>query len=191
MPEEITTEKIKEEFEHIYVSYYSRMLRFACEYTFSEEDAKNIVHDVFAELWEMRNVYMNQICVVSFIFTSIKNKCIDYFRHKMIVRETENILQEEYRRNLQIKYDSLEAFDQNLLTDADIEEIIKQALNTLPERCREIFIKSKFEGKKQKEIARELNLSLNTIETQMGIAYKKLREALKEYLPLFLFLFHL
>jgi RNA polymerase sigma-70 factor (ECF subfamily) len=181
---------IQSDFEHIYVTYYSRMLRFSLEYVLSEEDAKNIVHDVFAELWEMRYIYKNQICVISFIFTSIKNKCIDYLRHKVIVRETENLLQEEYRRNLQMKYESLEAFDQNLLTEADVEEIINRAVTTLPEKCREIFIKSKLEGKKQKEIAHELNISISTIETQMNIAYKKLREELKDYLPLFLFLFH-
>ncbi|MCC8170678.1 MAG: LuxR C-terminal-related transcriptional regulator, partial [Parabacteroides sp.] len=56
------------------------------------------------------------------------------------------------------------------------------------EKCRTIFIMSKLEGKKQKEIARELAISVNTVETQMGIAYKKLRAELKDYLPLFLFI---
>ena len=50
---------------------------------------------------------------------------------------------------------------------------------------------SKLEGKKQKQIAEELNISINTIETQMGIAYKKLRVELKDYMTLFLFLFSL
>lgn len=52
-----------------------------------------------------------------------------------------------------------------------------------------IFIKSKIEGKKQKDIAEELGLSLNTIETQMGIAYKKLKIALERLLPMLFFLF--
>lgn len=51
------------------------------------------------------------------------------------------------------------------------------------------FIKNKIEGKKQKEIAAELNISINTVETQMGIAYKKLKTELKDYFPLFLFYF--
>jgi RNA polymerase sigma-70 factor (ECF subfamily) len=193
MPEQVAIKEeknIRADFEHIYVTYYSRMVRFACEYVWSEEDAKNIVQDVFTELWEMRHVYTNQICVISFIFTSIKNKCVDYLRHRMVVREAEDLMQEEFRREVQIKYDSLEAFNQSLLTEEGVEEIIRQAVNTLPEKCREIFIKSKLEGKKQKEIARELNISINTIETQMAVAYKKLREELKDYLPLFLFLLH-
>lgn len=53
------------------------------------------------------------------------------------------------------------------------------------------FYKNKIEGKKQKEIAAELNISINTVETQMGIAYKKLKTELKDYFPLFLFLLYL
>jgi RNA polymerase sigma-70 factor (ECF subfamily) len=84
--------------------------------------------------------------------------------------------------------DSLEAFDNNLFSDQDIEKIISRALDTLSEKCRTIFIMSKIEGKKQKEIAQELNISINTIETQMGIAYKKLRIELKDYFPILLFI---
>ena len=91
-------------------------------------------------------------------------------------------------RTLRMKYESLEAFDEGFFSDDDIEEIINKAVESLPEKCREIFIKSKIEGKKQKEIAKELNLSINTIETQMEIAYKKLRIELKDFLPLFIFI---
>ena len=82
----------------------------------------------------------------------------------------------------------LEAFDVDGLAEDNIKDIIEKALNALPERCREIFILSKLEGKKQKEIAEELNVSVKTIETQMTIAYKKLREELKNHLPLLLFI---
>lgn len=61
-------------------------------------------------------------------------------------------------------------------------------VDSLPEKCREIFIKSKIEGKKQKDIAAELNISLKTVENQMGIAYKKIKSELKDYLPLLIFL---
>jgi len=69
--------------------------------------------------------------------------------------------------------------------------IISRALDSLSDKCREIFIMNKLEGKKQKQIAEELNISINTVETQMGIAYKKLRVELKDYMPLLLFLLSL
>ena len=73
----------------------------------------------------------------------------------------------------------------------DVEQLLSKVIDSLPERCREIFLKSKIEGKKQKEIAEEMNISINTVETQMGIAYKKLRNELKDYFPLFIFLYYL
>jgi RNA polymerase sigma-70 factor (ECF subfamily) len=89
---------------------------------------------------------------------------------------------------LRANYDALDSFDQKLFDEEDIEQIVDRAIAALPDRCRMIFIKSKIEGKKQKEIAAEMNLSLNTVEYQIYIAYKKLKEALKEYAPLLAFL---
>ena len=87
-----------------------------------------------------------------------------------------------------MKYESLEAFDEGFFSEDDIETLITKAIDSLPEKCREIFIRSKIEGKRQKEIAEELGVSINTIETQMGIAYKKLKVELKDVLPLLIFL---
>ena len=175
-------------FEDIYLSYFSKMKYFAKEYVISEEDAENIVQDVFVELWEnkeMLNMHMN---LIAYLFTTIKNKCLNHLRHKLVVQETASKLQEEYTISLRMNLDSLEAFDNNLFSDQDIEKIISRAVDTLSEKCRTIFIMSKIEGKKQKEIAQELNISINTIETQMGIAYKKLRIELKDYFPILLFI---
>ena len=175
-------------FEDIYLSYFSKMKYFAKEYVISEEDAENIVQDVFVELWEnkeMLNMHMN---LIAYLFTTIKNKCLNHLRHKLVVQETASKLQEEYTISLRMNLDSLEAFDNNLFSDQDLEKIISRALDTLSEKCRTIFIMSKIEGKKQKEIAQELNISINTIETQMGIAYKKLRIELKDYFPILLFI---
>lgn len=176
------------DFEEIYVSYFSRMRRFAQEYVLSEEEAENIVQDVFTELWERKVLLTYDINLVAFLFTTIKNRCIDYLRHKVIVREAVNQLQEEYQLVLKVKLASLELFDQSMLSEQDLEKIITQVIDSLPEKCREIFIKSKMEGKKQKEIAAELNISLKTVENQMNIAYKKLKAELHDYLPLLLFL---
>ena len=107
----------------------------------------------------------------------------------MLFRSSAEQLQEEYTRTLQMKFESLKAFDEEYVAERDIESVVSKAIQTLPEKCRLIFIKSKIEGKKQKDIAEELGLSLNTVETQMGIAYKKLKIALEKLLPVLLFLF--
>ena len=110
-------------------------------------------------------------------------------RKWVLEQETAQGVQDEFEMELRMKYDSLEIFNTQFSDETDIGELLDNALQKLPERCRNIFIMNKLEGKKQKEIAEELNLSINTVESQMGIAYKKLREELKDCLPLFIFLF--
>ena len=180
----------QENFERIYKVYYPKMFAFAKQYVGSDADAENIVQDVFTELWERKELLTyTEMNWVALLFTSIKNKCIDLLRHRIVVQEAVNRMQEEYQITLRMKLDSLEIFDQSILSEQDIEQLISDAIDSLPEKCREIFIKSKIEGKKQKEIADELNVSVKTVENQMNIAYKKIKVRLKDYLPLLIFLF--
>ena len=82
----------------------------------------------------------------------------------------------------------MEAVDENLVLDTDLEQRIHEAIQSLPEKCREIFILSRVEGVKYSEIAEKLHLSISTVDNQIGIALKKLRVQLKDFLPLLMFL---
>ena len=177
------------DFEHFYITWYSRAKYFAREYVHSESDAENIIQDVFLHLYERRDLMDAYTNLTAYLFTSIKNRCLDYLRKWVLEQETAQGVQDEFEMELRMKYDSLEIFNTQFSDETDIGELLDNALQKLPERCRNIFIMNKLEGKKQKEIAEELNLSINTVESQMGIAYKKLREELKDCLPLFIFLF--
>jgi len=97
-------------------------------------------------------------------------------------------LMDEQNLQLKMKLQSLEAFDEKIFSEPNIESIVQKAIETLPEKCRIIFEMSKLEGKKQKAIAAELNISIHTVENQMAIAYKKMKEALQDYIPLLIFL---
>ena len=180
--------KNRSEFENIYVAHYSRMKRFAQEYVVREEDAENIVQDIFLDLWEQNLLLLTHINLFAYLFTTLKNRCVDFLRHKTIVQHAAQKLQDDYSKALQMKFQSLEAFDGQLFSEPDIEAVIQNAIESLPEKCREIFVLNKIEGKKQKEIAQELNISINTVENQMAIAYKKLKEMLKDHIPLLVFL---
>lgn len=177
------------DFEQFYITWYSRAKYFAREYVHSESDAENIIQDVFLHLYERRDLMDAYTNLTAYLFTSIKNRCLDYLRKWVLEQETAQGVQDGFEMELRMKYDSLEIFNTQFSDETDIGELLDNALQKLPERCRNIFIMNKLEGKKQKEIAEELNLSINTVESQMGIAYKKLREELKDCLPLFIFLF--
>ena len=177
---DILLKDVRNNFDKIYVLYYSRMFRFAKEYVLFDEDAENIVQDVFLLLWEKREVLDIQISLVAYLFALVKNKSLDYLRHKVIA--------DEYKQELSAKLTALELLNYSFTSDEEIEQILMTAINKLPERCRQVFLKSRIEGKKNREIANELNLTVSTVENQMTIALRKLRVELKDYLPLLLFL---
>jgi RNA polymerase sigma-70 factor (family 1) len=184
-----TALSVKENFDSIYINNFSRLFLFAKEYVLFDEEAENIVQDIFLMLWEKRDALRVDVSLTAYLFTLVKNKCIDFLRHRMVEQIYSENIQHEYNEELNVKLFALESFDHNFSSEEDIEILLRNAIDKLPERCRLIFIKSRIEGKKYKEIAEELNLSVNTVEGQISIALKKLREELKDYLPLLLFLF--
>ena len=184
-----TALSVKENFDSIYINNFSRLFLFAKEYVLFDEEAENIVQDIFLMLWEKREALRVDVSLTAYLFTLVKNKCIDFLRHQMVEQMYSENVKHEYNEELNVKLFALESFDHNFSSEEDIETLLRNAIDKLPERCRLIFIKSRIEGKKYKEIAEELNLSVNTVEGQISIALKKLREELKDYLPLLLFLF--
>ena len=175
---------LKGDFEKLYKLYYPKMFAFAKNYVPANEDAENIVQDVFLILWERKEEIEISFTLTTYLFTLVKNRCLNFLRHKLIEEEYNSQLKEE----LGFKLYALETFDYSYLSEEELQEVIRRALDTLPERCREVFIKSRIEGLKYKEISDELGISVNTVENQMVTALKKLRVALKDYLPLLLFL---
>ena len=103
---------IQNNFDRIYVTYYSRMLRFAREYVLFEEDAENVVQDVFLLLWEKREVLDIQISLVSYLFSLVKNRSLDYLRHKVVA--------EEYKQELTFKLLALEQLNYTFTSEEDI-----------------------------------------------------------------------
>lgn len=182
------TNSLKENFDKIYILYFPRMFAFAKEYVLFDEDAENIVQDIFTMLWEKREILTVEISLTAYLFALVKNKCINLLQHKLTIEEYSKNKQEEYNEELSFKLYSLEQFSNSLSSDDDIQQLVERAIEKLPPKCREILIKCKIEGLKYKQIAEEMNISVNTVENQMSIALKRLRVELKNYVPILLFM---
>ena len=164
----------RERFDGIYIAYFRPLCRFAATYVLSQETAENIVQNVFVFLWEKHQTLQIHTSISSYLYTLVKNKCIDYLRHQKTAQE--------YRAEQALKLSALEQLDTGLISGENIEQTVQQAIDKLPSRCREVFILSRVEGKKYREIAEILGISLNTVENQMSIALKKLRKDLEHLL---------
>lgn len=174
------------DFDRIYTIYFPKLVRFSKAYLLFQEDAENLVQDIFLKLWEQYDQIPFNGNLNAFLFTIVKNRCIDTLRKSSQTQGQYCPLSQVEHKELEFKLYSLQRFDENNLSLPEIEDIIRHAVDSLPTRCREIFWLSRMEGLKHKEIAERLNISVNTVEGQMAIALRKLKVSLKDYLPLFI-----
>lgn len=169
------------EFEQLYLFYFPKLVRFATEYVLFQEDAENIVQDVFLVLWEQRSSFNQLQNNKAYLFRLTKNKCIDFLRHKIMSAEKKKDIQESHLREYKYNLFSMEQFDENRLSEENLDLLIQEAIQSLPEKCREIFILSRFEGMSHQEIADKFQISSSTVNNQLTLAMKKLKEKLKDY----------
>lgn len=156
------------------------MCQFAVQFVQDPDAAKDIAQKVFINLWETRETIDPAKPVKSYLYTSVRNRCLNYIRDNKKYRS----------QTLDIELmEGVFFFEEDNPGLSDLERQIKTALESLPEKCRQVFEMSRFEDKKYKEIAQELDISEKTVEAHMSKALKTLKEQLKEYLPLFCLIF--
>ena len=157
------------------------MCLFAYAYLENQEEAKDAVQEVFINVWEQKIGFENKNIAKSYLYTSVKNKCLDTLKSKRFKIIDKNVSLES------IKILDSDAFFFKEVVIIETSKIIEEAINTLPARCSQIISLS-LKDYSNKEIADMLSLSINTVKTQKKIAYQKLRPLLKNYYFILVFL---
>lgn len=157
-------------FEKLYDEYYSPLCLFAGKYLGDLDLSRSLVQELFVDLWLKREkLIVGNDSVKYYLFKAVRNRSIDYLRE---LKKTVSLTAvPEYRLNSPFE-DKLE--------ETELNARINQSISELPEKCREIFLLCRFEGLKYGQIAEKLNISVKTVEMQMGIALKKMREKLSD-----------
>ena len=169
-------------FNYIFELYSSKLFLFAKGYLKSVEDSEELVQEVFTKVWEKRDQLQSGYSFKSYVFTIAFNIIKKHFRQKsrFIKFAADELLTDVTNEtSQQIDYNSL-------------KNHILELAETLPAKRREVFIKSRFDGLTNKEIAEELGLSKKTIENHLNLALKEIRgkmERGKLSLTLFYFMF--
>nr|WP_321411964.1 RNA polymerase sigma-70 factor [uncultured Carboxylicivirga sp.] len=170
-------------FDLIFDKYGNRLFAFAISYLKSKEEAEELVQDVFLKLWENKSKLKKESSLKSYLFTIAYHKMCNLFRQKQ--QHDKYILSEEYKKEGTINLEEQIEFKETL---NEIDKII----DLLPQRQKQIFIKSRKEGKSSREIAEELQISPATVDNQISTALKFLRKHIPEAnlgLILYYFLF--
>lgn len=153
-------------FKDAYNDYFEIICRFLNYYTRDYQVIEEVVQDVFVCLWEDYEGKEIQY-IKTFLYNSARNRMLNYLRDE----ENHTVLLEKWARIELEKNESVDCVDCELFY-----QLLQAAVESLPEKCREIFILSREEQLSYKEIAQVKEISIKTVENQMGIALKKVRE---------------
>ncbi|WP_332243930.1 RNA polymerase sigma-70 factor [Flavivirga spongiicola] len=170
-------------YETLFRLYYIKLIHIAKSYLIYQEDAEEVVQDVFLKLWEQKSKFKTISNINGYMFSMTKNMCLDKLRHEKIKRK---FIDNNLRVKAGIQYDFIKDEAASLLLESELEQRIMKSIDLLPEKCRQVFIKSRMEGLKHQEIADELGISHRTVENHVSKAIKHMKLHLKDFLTIFL-----
>jgi RNA polymerase sigma-70 factor (ECF subfamily) len=164
-------------FELLFRKYYVSLCCFANKYSNDQEEAREVVQEVFTKIWEGREDIDPEESLKAFLFKITRNICINKLRRKKVESKYIEIYKLVYVDNREVSpYESLIADELN--------DNIATALGKIPPKCKRIFNLSRVEGLKYSEIAENLHISVKTVEAQMSKALQILRLELKDSLKM-------
>ncbi|MDD4191337.1 MAG: RNA polymerase sigma-70 factor [Mangrovibacterium sp.] len=175
-------------FKVIYNKYAPRLYYFIHEYIPLTDMVENIIQDTLMALWNKKSELADETNLGAYLFTIAKNNCLYKLRDQRYYQkifESSGVDAMELNAN---QY-AMNRLDTSRLTFMEIEEIIERTLAQLPPQCKTVFAKSRFDEKKNKEIAEELGISVKAVEGHITKALKLFRVALKDYLSIVAYLF--
>jgi RNA polymerase sigma-70 factor (ECF subfamily) len=152
------------------------LINFARRFVGETETAENLVQDVFLKIWEHRAKLNPELNIKTYLYTAVRNQAFNYLRHLNVKRQSAEHLSSEV---VEIKSPD------NELAQKELAESIQAAVSELPEKRRIIFSMNRFDGLTYAEIAEIQNISIKTVETQMGRALQFLRKRLAHFLTAF------
>ena len=174
-------------FELLYTTYYVYLCAVATKYIFNSEVSREIVNDVFINVWNNRSTLVYP--VHAYLIRSVQNRSLNHLREKCLQTVSMSDVQ-EHLLTIQEQQITIESHPLAYLENKELENEIYNAINQLPKKCHDIFIQHLYHNKSYEEIAQIDNISQSTVRGQIKIGLSKLRELLGDFYPLFLLLFN-
>jgi RNA polymerase sigma-70 factor (ECF subfamily) len=173
----VQVEKMKagdrEAFNKLFRRYYTPLVRFGVRFVADADQSAEIVQDLFVKLWTGREKLTVNSSFESYMLRSVRNAAITYINKERVHAEV----------NERIFTDDSDANDPSeTLQSNNLESSYRAILANMPEKRREVFLASRYDGLKYAEIANKMGLSQKTVEAHMSAAIKQLKEGLKAYL---------
>lgn len=156
-------------FKLIFERYYRPLTLFALKYTGDVEEAKEITQEFFIRFWSRRTEIDIRFSLKTYLYRGIRNACLNFLESSKVAQQR----LQDYQNPVISNDNALEK-----MLVAEQEELLMQAVDRLPEKCRQIFFMSRMEKLSNQAVADKLQISIKTVEGQITIALKRLRDLL-------------
>lgn len=163
-------------FKRIHRLYYPRLINYARYLLRNDQEAEDLVQDVFIQIWEQRNFLNQNQNFGAYLFTLVKNKSINILKHKII--EEKYLLQQRKFLSEELYHISFELDEDFVSTKESLIDELKSIIAHMPERCGAAFALKWMEGKKNREIAEIMNISETMVDKHLARGFKIAREKL-------------
>ncbi|MFV0591887.1 MAG: RNA polymerase sigma-70 factor [Draconibacterium sp.] len=163
-------------YRHLYSKYYIPLCHHAQKIVADKDLAEEVVQLMFLKLWENRTKFTITGSLHAYLYKAVINNSINFIKSKSARVRNHNVQLDNLYDYIAISQDN----GYSIYIATELKEKIEEAIDSLPEKCRQIFKISRYEGKSNEEIAGSLGLSKNTVQKQISIALQKLKESIKD-----------
>lgn len=164
----------------IYTRHFIRLVNLAYKKTGNMEASQELVQDVFLSLYRQLSRLPEQTLLENYLFIATRNRIYNYHRHQLLQLKKEALLRDNYTPSSGASPDRLEL--------KELESLLRNKIQQLPDQCRKVFLLSREEQLSNKEVAERLHISVNTVEQHMRKALRILRASFNDELSLMLLL---
>lgn len=159
--------------------YFDRLFLFASNMIFREDVAKDIVQEVFIQMYEKIPNFVNIYALQGYLFKCVRSRCYNYLRD-LKVQDKHQML---YAQAIAMS-DNMDVLDDDFFSSLDYDKImyeIEEVIENLPDKCRDVCRMRFIEKRKYIDIARTLNISENNVKMQISRGMEKIRSGIKQY----------
>ncbi|TDN98971.1 RNA polymerase sigma-70 factor [Sunxiuqinia elliptica] len=175
-------------FRAIFITYFESLELFAKAYVLDQQIAKDIVQEVFTNLWSKKTSIPTDVNIKSYLYQATRNTCLNYLKKQQVRANYEKHTRDKYNELL-LNYEALLQLNFDEFSYSELLNALNEAVLQLPEKCREVFELSRIEGLKNREIAEQLGISVKAVEGHITKALKHIKVQLKPHFPSKLILF--
>lgn len=170
-------------FEFLFKEYYPRLRGYALRFLHDDETVRDIIQECFLKFWEKRNL-IEAVSLSSLLFAMVRNACMNYLKHLQLVEQQPLDYLKVMPGKEELYCWDFQLAPEHALLYEELQHEVSLVINKLPERCREVFIMSRFKKMKNREIAVALQISTTAVEKHISKALKQFADHFKKRYPL-------